>query len=148
MRGIAKIARQQQDAPARLAHPCGGVLGIRLLDGQVGDRHVRALAGIRDGDRPADAGIATGDQRRLAGEQALAAQMGDPDRTYLDFLIRQSARSKWTASVCEGALLLAAAGLLDGYEATTHWAFARCVTERFPKVTLVPGHPRLMRRRR
>jgi transcriptional regulator GlxA family with amidase domain len=73
---------------------------------------------------------------------ALAAQMGDPDRAYLDFLIGQSARSKWTASVCEGALLLAAAGLLDGYEATTHWAFARCMTERFPKVTLAPGHPR------
>src|SRR4030088_1286398 len=40
---------------------------------------------------------------------ALAAQMSDPSRIYLDFLISQSARSKWTASVCEGALLLAAA---------------------------------------
>jgi transcriptional regulator GlxA family with amidase domain len=75
---------------------------------------------------------------------ALAAQMSDPSRIYLDFLIGQSAQSKWTASVCEGALLLAAAGLLDGYEATTHWAFAACMTDRFPKVRLVPGHPRFV----
>jgi cyclohexyl-isocyanide hydratase len=73
---------------------------------------------------------------------ALAAQMGEPSRTYLDFLIKQSAQAKWTASVCEGALLLAAAGLLDGYEATTHWAFIQCLKDRFPKVKIVPGHPR------
>ena len=39
-------------------------------------------------------------------------------------------------------MLLAAAGLLDGYEATTHWAFIPCLTERFPKVKVVGGHPR------
>jgi putative intracellular protease/amidase len=30
--------------------------------------------------------------------------------------------SRWTTSVCTGSLLLAAAGLLDGVEATTHWS--------------------------
>jgi cyclohexyl-isocyanide hydratase len=39
-------------------------------------------------------------------------------------------------------MLLAAAGLLDGYEATTHWAFIPCLTERFRKVKVVDGHPR------
>jgi putative intracellular protease/amidase len=29
--------------------------------------------------------------------------------------------SQWTTSVCTGALVLAAAGILDGLEATTHW---------------------------
>ena len=30
--------------------------------------------------------------------------------------------SQWTTSVCTGALVLGAAGILDGLEATTHWA--------------------------
>ncbi|HXT81319.1 MAG TPA: DJ-1/PfpI family protein [Acetobacteraceae bacterium] len=73
---------------------------------------------------------------------ALAGIMGDPQRVYLDFLIRKSRTAKYVASVCEGALLLAAAGLLDGYQATTHWAFIPCLTERFPKVKVAEGHPR------
>jgi cyclohexyl-isocyanide hydratase len=45
-------------------------------------------------------------------------------------------------SVCEGALLAARAGLLDGYSATTHWAFMNCLRQ-FPRVTVVEdGHPR------
>jgi transcriptional regulator GlxA family with amidase domain len=67
--------------------------------------------------------------------------MRDPQRTYLDFLIRQSEQAKFVCSVCEGALLLAAAGLLDGFEATTHWLFIPCL-KRFPNVTVVPGFPR------
>jgi transcriptional regulator GlxA family with amidase domain len=78
---------------------------------------------------------------------ALARLMGDPRRIYLDFLIRQAAKTRIMASVCEGALLLAAAGLLDGYKATTHWAFTACLKERFPKVKLVAGHPRFQRDR-
>jgi cyclohexyl-isocyanide hydratase len=39
-------------------------------------------------------------------------------------------------------MLLAAAGLLDGYEATTHWAFVPCFKQRFPKVKVAKGHPR------
>ena len=74
---------------------------------------------------------------------ALARLIGDPRRTYLDFLIRQSRQAKYVASVCEGAMLLAAAGLLDGYEATTHWAFIPCFKDRFPKVKVAPGYPRL-----
>jgi transcriptional regulator GlxA family with amidase domain len=71
---------------------------------------------------------------------ALSARM--EDRVFLDFLIRESQGASYVCSVCEGALLLAAAGLLDGYEATTHWAFTACLTERFPKVKVAPGHPR------
>jgi cyclohexyl-isocyanide hydratase len=73
---------------------------------------------------------------------ALARLMGDPSRIYLDFLIQKAARATYVCSVCDGTLLLAAAGLLDGYEATTHWAFTRCLTDRFPRVKVVEGHPR------
>src|SRR3954468_13238799 len=42
---------------------------------------------------------------------------------YLDFLVRQSQNAKLICSVCTGALLLGAAGLLDSELATTHWAY-------------------------
>ena len=43
------------------------------------------------------------------------------DEQMLDWLRRAHARSQWTTSVCTGSLLLAAGGILDGLEATTHW---------------------------
>ncbi|MGO9900414.1 MAG: DJ-1/PfpI family protein [Solirubrobacteraceae bacterium] len=43
------------------------------------------------------------------------------DETLLAWLREAHAHSRWTTSVCTGALLLAAAGILDGLEATTHW---------------------------
>lgn len=39
----------------------------------------------------------------------------------LDFLRARSERARFTISICSGALLLGAAGLLRGYRATTHW---------------------------
>ena len=50
---------------------------------------------------------------------ALKQLMSGPDRTYLDFLISRSAKATYVCSVCEGALLLAKAGLLDGYRSYT-----------------------------
>jgi cyclohexyl-isocyanide hydratase len=43
------------------------------------------------------------------------------DEELLDFLCRQAAQADYVTSVCTGALLLGAAGLLEGYRATTHW---------------------------
>ena len=43
------------------------------------------------------------------------------DMAVHSFLCRQSRSARWLASVCTGALVLGAAGLLDGYKATTHW---------------------------
>ena len=45
--------------------------------------------------------------------------------------------------MCEGAILLAASGLLDGYLMTTHWAFIPCLTK-FPKVKVAQGFPRFV----
>ena len=60
---------------------------------------------------------------------------------YLEFLRAQSAGAEYVSSVCEGAMLLAAAGLLDGFRATTHWAFIPCFS-RFPAVKVAKGFPR------
>ena len=43
------------------------------------------------------------------------------DTATIDFLKRQGAAARFVTSVCTGALLLGAAGLLKGYRATTHW---------------------------
>ena len=45
------------------------------------------------------------------------------DQEVLAFLRAQGARARYVTSVCTGALVLGAAGLLDGYQATTHWAY-------------------------
>ncbi|TQJ11252.1 transcriptional regulator GlxA family with amidase domain [Kribbella jejuensis] len=47
-------------------------------------------------------------------------------------------KARRVTSVCAGALLLASAGLLDGYRATTHWASTGILAERFPCVTVEP----------
>ena len=44
------------------------------------------------------------------------------DEEILAFLRAQSRGAKYVTSVCTGSLVLGAAGLLDGYKATTHWA--------------------------
>ncbi|WP_027793865.1 DJ-1/PfpI family protein [Paraburkholderia acidipaludis] len=45
------------------------------------------------------------------------------DQETLAFLRRQAAHARYITSVCTGALVLGAAGLLRGRRATTHWAF-------------------------
>jgi transcriptional regulator GlxA family with amidase domain len=45
------------------------------------------------------------------------------DARLVDWIRAADATSTWTTSVCTGALLLGAAGVLDGLRATTHWAY-------------------------
>jgi transcriptional regulator GlxA family with amidase domain len=45
------------------------------------------------------------------------------DLEVLDWLRNAHQQSTWTTSVCTGALVLGAAGILDGLRATTHWAY-------------------------
>lgn len=63
------------------------------------------------------------------------------NQEYLTFLTQQSQQATYVTSVCEGALLLASAGLLNGYTATTHWQFIPCL-QQFPEITVAEGHPR------
>jgi transcriptional regulator GlxA family with amidase domain len=74
---------------------------------------------------------------------ALRTIMSDPNSPYLQYLRQVAANAKWVCSVCEGALLLARAGLLDTHEATTHWAFVACL-QRFPEITVDITHQRFV----
>lgn len=60
------------------------------------------------------------------------------DDGFLDSIRRLNENSRCTASVCTGAFLLAAAGLLDGRRAATHWRFSRQLALRFPSVRVEP----------
>lgn len=44
------------------------------------------------------------------------------DETYLDFIRKAAPKAKWRGSVCTGAFILAAAGILKNCEATTYWS--------------------------
>jgi cyclohexyl-isocyanide hydratase len=44
------------------------------------------------------------------------------DADVIDFVRRQGEQARYVTSVCTGALVLGAAGLLRGYKAATHWA--------------------------
>lgn len=51
------------------------------------------------------------------------------DESVLSWLREADTRSKWTTSVCTGALVLGAAGLLEGKRATTYWPFLEQLRE-------------------
>jgi len=57
----------------------------------------------------------------VPGGSGQAAVMADAE--VLDFLRHHARTARYVTSVCTGALILGAAGLLDGYNAATHWAF-------------------------
>src|SRR5438105_720304 len=56
----------------------------------------------------------------------------------LAFVQAAAGRARRVASVCSGAFVLAAAGLLDGRRATTHWARAAELTRAYPQIEVEP----------
>jgi cyclohexyl-isocyanide hydratase len=67
--------------------------------------------------------------------------MSDPCSPYLAYLRQVAENATWMCSVCESALLLAQAGLLEGHKATTHWAFIACLRS-FCEIDVDTGNPR------
>jgi transcriptional regulator GlxA family with amidase domain len=67
------------------------------------------------------------------------APLTEPSGRTLAALRRASRRGARIMSVCTGAFALAAAGLLDGRPATTHWQDAADLAERYPSVHVDPG---------
>jgi len=63
----------------------------------------------------------------------------DPDEAVCAALRDAAERGARIASVCIGAFALAAAGLLDGRQATTHWEHADELSTRYPAVRVNPG---------
>ena len=57
----------------------------------------------------------------------------EPPAEVLDALRRAHARGAWVMSVCTGAFVLGAAGLLDGRRCTTHWLHTDRLARRYPE---------------
>lgn len=68
-------------------------------------------------------------------DELLATRDGE---VVLAWLSRIGARARRIASVCTGAFVLGAAGLLEGRRATTHWSSCGRLQQLFPSTTLVP----------
>jgi transcriptional regulator GlxA family with amidase domain len=111
------------------------------------DAYATELLGPRAG------ALRTGSGLRLAADRGFAAARGGidtllvaggdiraamRDERLLRWLRRMAPRVRRLGSVCTGSFVLAAAGLLDGRRATTHWAYAELLASRFPKLTVEP----------
>lgn len=105
-----------------------------------------AVAGIDEGEMHAAGGI-----RIIAdGDAALIAQAGtvimpgwrgieSPIPQQLEDALRRAHQNgARVLSICSGAFVLAAAGLLAGKKATTHWRYTDALKERYPNITVVP----------
>ena len=82
---------------------------------------------------PAPRGI---DTVLVAGGEGTRAAARDPE--LLQWIREASVAARRTASVCTGSFVLAAAGLLDGRRATTHWAWCDLMARSFPEVAVEP----------
>lgn len=84
--------------------------------------------------------LAQADTILVAGVHYGAPVMSDGtlDEPVRDALRSAAQRKARVMSLCTGAFVLAAAGLLDGRQATTHWAHAGAFRELFPNVDLDP----------
>ena len=66
------------------------------------------------------------------------AESGDFDRSYIQWIAAAAKQSRRVASICTGAFVLAAAGLLDGKKAVTHWKFCDRLASEFPGIAVQP----------
>lgn len=110
----------------RTANYVAGELLYRIVVATPGGVDVRSDSGVRVG-----ADVSLGElarSRRSIDTLTVVGGFGTPDaiadQQFVADVARLSRRAGRTTSVCTGSLVLAAGGLLDGYAATTHWAFA------------------------
>ncbi|NUR69475.1 MAG: helix-turn-helix domain-containing protein [Hamadaea sp.] len=124
------------------AFAMAGQLGARTPYRQViatpGGRSIALHSGLAlTGQQPLER--LTGPVHTLIVSGGLGHEQAAADARLVGHVRRLAKESRRVASVCTGAHVLAAAGLLDGKRATTHWGFAAQLAARYPQVTVDPA---------
>jgi transcriptional regulator GlxA family with amidase domain len=125
------------DAASRVTTREGGGPGYRLTIATADGGAVRASSGMKI-EPDADLGSLEG------GELDTLLVAGGRGRMVLErsdlvpALAKVAPGASRVGSVCGGAFLLAAAGLLDGRRVTTHWAGCEDLARRYPALTVEP----------
>jgi transcriptional regulator GlxA family with amidase domain len=121
--GIATQLFGYPEAPYRLA-VCGARRGTVSTTGPY---HVQVSAGLQ--------ALAEADTVLVPGFEPHTRQL---PRAVLAHLRAAYARGCRMVSICTGAFALAAAGVLDGHRATTHWRLTSELAARYPNATVDP----------
>jgi transcriptional regulator GlxA family with amidase domain len=101
-----------------------------------GGQSVKASAGVALAAHPLPPVTAGLDTLVIAGGPGVEAASGD--NVLVDWVRERAGQARRTASVCTGAFLLAASGVLDGRRAVTHWSFCAELAQRFPAIRVEP----------
>ena len=96
------------------------------------DGTARTTAGVTLGAEPLPAVGRPVDTLLVAGGRGVMEVIDDP--ALVGWVACHARGARRVASVCTGAFLLAATGLLDGRQAVTHWAFCERLQRRYPEV--------------
>jgi len=128
--------------PFDLATPCEVFHCVRLADGRHGYR-VRVAGTAREIDAgPFRMKVRYGLEELARADTVVLAGIADAsapvDPRLIRAVQRAARRGARIASICSGAFLLAATGLLDGKRATTHWLAAAELARRHPRVRVDP----------
>jgi transcriptional regulator GlxA family with amidase domain len=102
-----------------------------------GEPFLTASAGLRLAVEPLPDADEDLDTLVIAGGPGIVQACTDP--ALLDWIRVRASRARRVASVCTGAFLLAAAGLLDGRRAATHWAHCERLAAEHPRVRVEPN---------
>jgi transcriptional regulator GlxA family with amidase domain len=112
------------------------------------DAYSIEVVASRPGEITASSGLRLGVDRTPAmcrgpiDTLVVVGGMGVPraleDRGLVSWIQGAASRSRRVTSVCNGAFLLARAGLLDGRRATTHWSACATLQQRYPEIDVEP----------
>jgi transcriptional regulator GlxA family with amidase domain len=114
----------------------GGAPPYRLKLVTQGAEGVTSSAGVALSASPLSQANEALDTLLVAGGQGVEAAAANP--ILLDWVRQRAAQARRVASVCTGAFLLAAAGILDGRRVVTHWKDCARLAQRFPAVRVEP----------